>query len=788
MFLAPWFLLGLLAAAVPAVIHLRRSRRMERIIFSTNRFFDESFVRASKQAKLHDRLMMLLRMLLLMLLALALAQPLLRLPKLAGITGSGRVVAIVIDNSASMNRLTSQGTNFDQAKTAALAIIDELSPEQGDMATIVLAGWTQNDTLRTSEGSLDAEGASADTEDDIDSRVLFREPTGDVSALRQAILRLTPTDLATDLAGAVALAGKAMTPAQGSVWNKAREVQVISDLQPAAFAGQNSLDPGPGTGLYLISLAPKADDPSTNLSIDAIQYDAPQPMVGVPFTFRVLVVNHSRSSAQARINLVVDDQVVAYATANLEPARSQVVRMEYRFAEPGWRAGRVEVIAQDSAAVDVMPKDNRRFFSLNVLTGLKVLAINGSPSAVATQDELFFLRLALTAASQNASYNQQIELTQITPDQLNEPLLNEHPVIVLANVSALSQTQLELLEKRVDKGAGLLMTLGQHTAADHYNTWSSPARTHHGLLPATLGQTLIEDNTDDSTHNSRVDYIAPNHLITAGFFLQRYGDLTLARYQKTIQLTPLQNAQILLKTSDGRPLLVERPFGKGRVILYASTIDRDWNTQPLQPAFVPLTLRLVSHLSQNSLGQAGFFQTGQAIALPASVTRSSTLVVKHPDHAISYLQAATLQDNTTGWLFTQTRHAGVYRVSENENSSASLMFATNTPAGESTLAAVTREDIAVYVANDIPWVFIDSPSEMASATKLARQGTGMWQQLLIVALLITVFEPWLANRWTQWRTGGSSSKVPAQSNTMPHASTPPTVDLPADVNRQGGSA
>ena len=89
MFAAPLFLFGLLAAAVPLVIHLRRARHVRRIVFSTTRFFDEAFIRAARRARLQDRLLMLLRMALIMLFVLALAQPLLKLPGL-GALGGGR--------------------------------------------------------------------------------------------------------------------------------------------------------------------------------------------------------------------------------------------------------------------------------------------------------------------------------------------------------------------------------------------------------------------------------------------------------------------------------------------------------------------------------------------------------------------------------------------------------------------------------------------------------------------------------------------------------------------------
>lgn len=748
MFLAPWFLLGLLAAAVPAVIHLRRSRRMERIVFSTNRFFDEAFIRASRQAKLHDRLMMLLRMLLLMLLALALAQPLLRLPQLTGLAGTGRVVAIVIDDSASMNRTTDVGSSFELAKAAAITIIDELSASNGDQATIILAGWSQERTADNSQASSETSSTQPSTQN---SRVLFTTPSSDFAAIRKAILDLKPTDLGTDLSGAVTIADKTITPLAGSAWHKTREIYVLSDLQSTAFTGPNSLTPGPGTGLYLVSLAPSPKDVqanhTNNLAIDALQYDAPHPMIGVPFTFRALVVNHSQSPKLARLNLIVDDQIAAYKTITLQPARSQIVRLEYRFTQPGWHAGRVQILPQDvtmTQAVDALPADNHRHFALNVLPGLKILAINGSPSAVATQDELFFLRLALTSHDSDTASNQRIELTQIAPDQLTESLLQDHGVVILANVASLTPDALDALEKHIDQGAGLLITLGNQTLPATYNPWSSAARNHQGLLPAVLGNSVQQDVS--------IQKISPDHAVTAGFFTQRYGDLSNAQYKQFIELTPLPHANVLLSTANENPLLLERPYGRGNVMLYASTIDRDWNNQPLQPAFVPLMLRIASHLAQGGLQRSGFFSTGQSILLPDTFTPGNMTAVELPDHVMSYLNHAPSTGSDAATRFEDTQQAGVYSVFTRENQPASLMFATNIPPEESIVLPVTKDDMTPFVAANVPWVFIESPGQMDQATRLARQGTSLWQQFLLIVLLIAVCEPWLANRWTQWRS------------------------------------
>ena len=90
LFLQPWFLLGLSAIALPALIHLIHRRRRRVVPFSTLRFLLQTDRRSARRHRIVDLLVLFLRMLLLALLALALAQPYLR-PASASHTPFGKL-------------------------------------------------------------------------------------------------------------------------------------------------------------------------------------------------------------------------------------------------------------------------------------------------------------------------------------------------------------------------------------------------------------------------------------------------------------------------------------------------------------------------------------------------------------------------------------------------------------------------------------------------------------------------------------------------------------------------
>src|ERR1700687_2543889 len=92
-FLSPLFLLGLLSAAIPLIIHLSRSRRTKKMRFSTTRFFTDQFLRSYRMSRLKELLLLACRMALFALLAMALARPLI-MPKGAAAMTSGGARAV----------------------------------------------------------------------------------------------------------------------------------------------------------------------------------------------------------------------------------------------------------------------------------------------------------------------------------------------------------------------------------------------------------------------------------------------------------------------------------------------------------------------------------------------------------------------------------------------------------------------------------------------------------------------------------------------------------------------
>ena len=88
------------------------------------------------------------------------------------------------------------------------------------------------------------------------------------------------------------------------------------------------------------------------------------------------------------------------------------------------------------------------------------------------------------------------------------------------------------------------------------------------------------------------------------------------------EIEPAADDRVLMSLETGSPLLIERSLGSGRVLLFTSSLSREWNDLPLQPVFVPFVAGIADHL----LGGAGFSSEaalGSTLALRASLVLMS---------------------------------------------------------------------------------------------------------------------------------------------------------------------
>ena len=204
-FLAPLFLAGLVALAVPIFVHLTHKERKDVVVFPSLMFLTKIPYQAVRRQRIRNWLLFALRCLAVILLALAFARPFLTRPAgAAPVRGLGaRELVILVDRSYSM----AYGDRWTRAVDAAKRAIASLGA--GDRASLVLFDAT----------------ATAAT-----------EPTGDKAILTTAIDRVKPGAAVTRYEPAFKLAQRVLADSK----LPRREVLLISDFQRIGWDGRDS--------------------------------------------------------------------------------------------------------------------------------------------------------------------------------------------------------------------------------------------------------------------------------------------------------------------------------------------------------------------------------------------------------------------------------------------------------------------------------------------------------------------------------------------------------------------
>jgi hypothetical protein len=126
-FLHPWALAGLVAAAVPLLLHLLARREPPTVVFPAVRYLITTTREHQRRLKLQHLLLLALRTLLIVALVLAAAGP--TVPS-RGVTGHApSALVLVVDNSPSSGVVVAGATRLSQLQGAARQVLARATPD-----------------------------------------------------------------------------------------------------------------------------------------------------------------------------------------------------------------------------------------------------------------------------------------------------------------------------------------------------------------------------------------------------------------------------------------------------------------------------------------------------------------------------------------------------------------------------------------------------------------------------------------------------------------------------------
>lgn len=774
---------GTAAVSVPIMIHLLTRRRFRRMRWAAVDFLLQANRQNRRRVHIEELILLALRCLAMLLIGLMLARLFVEPAALAALLGSKARTEriIVLDDSFSM------GVKLQGSGTAGAVVGSEALDGPGQDPTVFGRAKACVDRLvrwLREESPEDALTVVLTSRPERPLRSEAGVGKMDVTAFSAELAELSPSSRAGNWPAAMTAVRQLLDGRQGHVnaavyvvsdfqqvdWMRARQPDGddASDGSSEAAGGRSARGPaaeladwaGQRHSLRVV-LVDTGLAVAQNLCVTAIEPQQAQAVSGVVARFTAKVANYGRTDAKpGGMRVFVGDAAQPPVAVPAVPAGQTVeVPIEVGFPNEGAEAVTVEVDP------DVLAADNSRTLSVPVARALRVLLVNGEASADPYQDEVFLLSVAMRPEGPQFSGN---ELTVVDENELESVDLPAYHVVLLANVYRLTEESVARLEKYVAGGGGVGIFLGDQVDAEIYNRLAY--RDGKGLLPAQLGEVITAPNDKpgyaygelDATHAMMRRFADSGTGLLRGVVAWRFFATELPAASTTAPASPatlpadgaavaggLVPPRVLARFDDPeqRAALVEKPFGDGRVLLLATTIDKEWTNLADRPVFVVMVMELIQHLARPpSFG--GEQLVGEPIRLALDPARHRPLATLKPPHypdepAVKIEAQPDAETGQPTLYWRETGRPGLYRFEITDTNGAEVVQqrAVNVDPHESDLR---RSDKAALIdsMSGLPVEYVDGQQLFAERDSQARKE--LWPAMLVTLLCVLMAEQMLA--------------------------------------------
>jgi hypothetical protein len=522
----------------------------------------------------------------------------------------------------------------------------------------------------------------------IDARTESLTQAGaDRQPARAAIDTLRANDQASSF-GQFARSVRALEQSTGN----ALEIHFISDMQatsmPPAFA---DLQLDEHTSLTLHSVAEKE---APNWAVETVNA---APRVYDPKHTRAVatIAGWQTPQASRRASLVIDGNVVESKDVVISSGgRAQVEFLSFNVPY-GAHHGEIRMEPHDA-----LPEDDSFPFPLERSDPRNILFLgNGRPR------EIYYFKTAIESASQIGLNVQAVPIQATGGEELSK-----YAFVVMADIGKLDSAVERQLTEYLHRGGSLLVLAGPRAALA-------------GRVP------ILGWKAERVIETQGAGFLDASHPA-----LRNFGSLPNVQFFESTRFTPAADARILMKLTDGSPLLTETRVGEGRVLIFASTFDNLTSDFPLHQLFLPFVAQLANYLGGEDTSDFSI-ATGTPLELRQSARGGTAVDVIGPDghHRLSLSQAAAASS-------FEPSETGFYEIHRANGQRA--LVAAHTDRRESDLTTASPEALEI-------WRHTGRSEQSATTggqTKL-EQPRNLWRLAMVLVLLFALAESIFASRY-----------------------------------------
>lgn len=402
-FLAPWFLAGAAALAVPLYLHLLRRHTSTPQPFSSLMFFEPRTQSSIRHRRLRYLFLLALRLALLALLVLAFADPFINRPA-ASVTAN-KLLVLVIDNSFSMRA----GPRLADAKRQALSILSSRPPAE--------------------RAQIFALGAGLEA---------MSQPTDDPRALEAAVSAIQPSDARGNFGdlsrGLRSFSDSLSGPVDLHFFSDMQKSEMPANFSDLALPAKVSL-----------TLHPVVDSNVANWAVESV--NAPGQVWDVKKArVQAVIAGYETPAATRTVSLEVNGKIVA--TQKVQVPANGRANVQFASLNVPYGFSRCSVRIDSS---DALPADDVSYFAVERSDPQQVLFLH---EASDRRSPIYFGD-ALAASAESA-----FQMESVSADQAASVLPSKYAFIVLSDVPSLPSSFENDLARYVRGGGGVLIVAG----------------------------------------------------------------------------------------------------------------------------------------------------------------------------------------------------------------------------------------------------------------------------------------------------------------------------------------
>ncbi len=528
-FLYPLVLFGLVAAAIPVLIHLLQLKKLRQIEFSSIRFLKEIQQASAKRVKLRDFLLLLLRALAIASLVIAFARPALK-----GIIGenSKSSSVIIIDDSPSTATRNEYGEIFSQVKNVASNLIADF--HVGD-----------------------------------DVGLIFTSRSGDTSQFYSTI---NPRSLFPQVSKAeVSNINGTYLSAISAVFDRFRtsnyaekEIYLVGDLQRTEFSDEHLPIESvpPNTRIFFVKTEESSRE---NLSVSNVKLLSPVIEINAPSEVDAIITNNGGSDKSGVVaSLYLDDRKVAQSVVDIPAGTSRTVNLAFNVPSSGFHKGMVQI--EDNS----IQSDNKFYFSFYAIQKLKITIVTAYP-------ENDFVISATQAVMDTST---EIDSRVVSPDQFIYSDLSKTDAVVIETYQN-SQSFQSKVTQFVKTGGGAIL-FAPNSAPEKNSGFA-------GIISAiNLGRVSRFFSNSGASFVSLEKIDAGDGFFSGIFTTKQSAEQIknelVSKIFDGVQIEPNPFAHILMSTAYF-PFLISKEVGSGFAFVVSSPADSLSSNFPMSPFF-----------------------------------------------------------------------------------------------------------------------------------------------------------------------------------------------------------